>query len=103
MVADALSRRPDHMTANAISFATLTATIKNKITAVYATDSFVNDPDTRDSRFLQKGDLWTYDGKLYIPDVPDVRQQLLSEFHDIPIHGHLRVDKTQSGPSSSSQ
>lgn len=30
-----------------------------------------------------------------IPDLPDLKQQIIFEFHDIPISGHVGIEKTR--------
>jgi RNase H-like domain found in reverse transcriptase len=96
VVADALSRRPDHMVANGISFAKIIPDTGEKIKAAYTTDELIINPETRADKFSQKEGMWTYDGRLYIPDSPAIRQQILSEFRDTPMHGHMGVEENTS-------
>jgi hypothetical protein len=91
VVADALSRRPDHLTANGISIAAVQPDTRNNIKAAYETHDLVNDPGTKDPRFSHRDDMWTYDEKLYIPDLPHIRPRLLSEYYDTPVHGHRHM------------
>jgi len=97
VVADALSRRPDHMAAGAISFTEVDPRIKRDILQGYELDSLVNNmagQPNQDGKFKQRDGLWFYEDRLYIPNVAVVRQTLLSEYHDTPLHGHLGIDKT---------
>jgi len=95
VVADGLSRRADYITAAGVSFAAIDANIKEHIIASYGEDSNIASLEAaQDSRLRQQDDLWLYDGRLYIPEGKELRQRLLTEFHDTPMHGHLGVDKT---------
>jgi len=89
VVADALSRRPDHlhllMTMD--SDEDLFSTIKNAYTRNYSRNS---------SKKLHMVDgLWlTDDRRVFVPDDMILKQQLLKEHHDSILAGHLGIDKT---------
>ncbi len=52
------------------------------------------DQPNQEQEFQQRDGLWFYEDRLYIPNVAVVRQTLLSEYQDTPLHGHLGIDKT---------
>ncbi len=87
VVADGLSRRADYITAAGISFAAIDANIKEHIVASYGQDhNIANLEAAQDSRLQQQDDLWLYDGRLNIPEGRELRQRLLTELHDTPMH-----------------
>jgi len=49
--------------------------------------------------FTLEDGLWYKEGKLCIPEVPEVRNQLLYAFHDAPYSGHMGIAKTLRGVS----
>ena len=103
VVADALSRCPAHLSALTLApIAHLVATAADVTAAFQA--GYQSDPVCREAAkelaeglpsqfYWQNGYLYCQ-GRLYVPDVPELRQRLLSEHHDIPIAGHLGRDKT---------
>jgi len=94
VVADALSRRADHRV-HAISHAAMPSQIRNAIISGYAQDpSFQNIADGQKGFSVSAGGLIYRQHRLCIPDVPDIKKQLLQEHHDTRISGHLGRDKT---------
>lgn len=114
-IADALSRRPDYaMNINQI-FITVTTVITTMVTPKfqrqiqqgYDKDPYFNnmyrsvqqgtDPTLTRKYTICKGLLYLQDGdtqRLCIPDIPEVKLQLLEENHDKATAGHLGYDKT---------
>jgi hypothetical protein len=94
VVADALSRRADHRV-HAISHAAMPSQIRNAIISGYTQDpSFQNIADGQKGFSVSAGGLIYRQHRLCIPDVPDIKKQLLQEHHDTRISGHLGRDKT---------
>ena len=103
VVADALSRNPLHL--NALTLAPIAHVVATAgdVTAAfkagYTSDLVCRELIKNIQAGLQEGFSWqdgylyTKDGRLYVPNVPGLRQRLLSESHDIPIAGHLGRDK----------
>ncbi|KXZ40924.1 hypothetical protein GPECTOR_1291g539 [Gonium pectorale] len=106
VVADAISRRPDlRAAALTVSTPKPAEDLASRITAGYEVDNqyctlrheSLSNPE---SPFKLHNNLLFYEppgalrARLYIPDIPGLRNQLLAEAHDIPIAGHLGRDKT---------
>lgn len=98
VVADALSRRPDHQinATSGIVVSSLTDLIRN---------NYHLDPETQVLASLSPEHLASYqmklkDGLLYkgqaivVPNIGDLRVRIISEAHDTPISGHVGVVKT---------
>ena len=115
VVADALSRRPDHapdqqptlMLALVHSHSHSTPTRILALTSLLADvmEASRTDPDyrsvlnrrrTRSDSFTERGGLLYYDNgsRLVIPNQPALRTRLMQECHDTPTAGHLGKDKT---------
>lgn len=100
VVADALSRRPDLAT---ISFLTHDSSIVSEIKQAYDTDSDVQAALTAlhsgSSDYVQEHGLLyrVVQGtrRLFIPNLPALKQRLLREHHDSVIYGHLGINKTE--------
>jgi hypothetical protein len=95
VVADALSRRPDHLL-NAISLVMPTEELLQRIRTATTGDAFATQIAatlTAHSDYVfENGLLYRVDGtrrQLYVPDVDDLREMLLHEYHDAPLAGHL--------------
>ena len=102
-VADALSRRPSpalcaHLAA--ISTVAVAPGLLQAVTTGYDQDPACHSliqaiqegkPSTHQ---LVDGLLYTATDRLYIPDAPPLREQLLMEHHDIPIAGHQGIERT---------
>ena len=96
-VADGLSRRPDHQIAALNKSSIIISTeLLDTIKAEYQ-----NDKVTR--KILEKGHkeysvrdgvIYTSDNRLYIPLNESVKLQLMKEYHDTEINGHLGEFKT---------
>jgi hypothetical protein len=112
VVADALSRRPDHETVPAV-IAAVEATVNElhqfgissvqpvsvltQVKAAYAADTACADilanPDRHSAYQVKNGVI--YKGtQIYIPKDKTIQTQLLAEAHDIPVGGHVGVTKT---------
>lgn len=93
VVADALSRRPDHQL-NAISTSTVDSAFKAALVAAYANDpALMEVPDGQHGYSVRDGLI--YRGRrLCVPADNAIKSQIIRECHDIPISGHLGRDKT---------
>lgn len=101
VVADALSRLVATISASTVSVSDLLPRIKS----AYASDSFVTELRTKLAAGLPEPDL-AFDSagmlyhvasgcpRLYVPNVPELRTQLLREAHDAATAGHLGAAKT---------
>ena len=97
-VADALSRRR-HISA----MTTVTLDLRDQIVQQLEQDEFyveinlalIRDlQDPKYSEFSLKEDgLLRYRNRIYIPNHPDLRRQILNEFHSAPYSGHPGVKK----------
>lgn len=121
VVADALSRRADLHTPNdtAVADGSLMTAALNNVSFLQSDldfmdsmrDAYLQDPAT--APFIRTGEglsAWqlTDDGlisvrgtdnggsRIYVPQNADLRHRILSEFHDLPIAGHLGRDRTLS-------
>lgn len=62
----------------------------------YATDAWFTPSQPRHTEKLERrGDFWYLRGALVIPDLPDLKHQIMFEFHDILISGHVGTEKTR--------
>lgn len=100
VVADALSRRPDHSTNQVNTSTTVEVkSIMDQIKSSYSNDSGCRqyfDDITKfesDGFSITNGVLYK-DDKIYIPNSESLRTQLLNEAHDVKINGHVGVAKT---------
>ena len=108
VAADALSRRSDLRLA-AISSALPAASLLDEIQKGYTTDPFYNDLRSLPAAIQkEENGLFTFNAvadnsnaapRLCIPDAPAIREALLQEAHDIPLSGHLGVEKTAASLS----
>ena len=101
VVADALSRRPDHniLNANGVSTSDCHGDILQQIQRGYESDDdyrfMVKDPTkTLPQDFSVRGGFVYYKERLVVPAVETLRTKLLREAHDAPISGHVGVAKT---------
>lgn len=105
VVADALSRRPDHRLSAITRSETAPAPAPSPspkqldmITAGYAADKECLAAQAGDKKYQMIHDLIYYKHahglRLYIPDHADLRELLIREHHDIGIAGHLGRNKT---------
>jgi hypothetical protein len=92
-LADALSRRPDH-----VQLYTSTAAGTNLLALIRA--GYKQDPQYRNETFLQRltfdaeRQLYLYLDRVAVPAVANLRQQILHECHDAVTSGHFGIDKT---------
>ena len=107
VVADALSRRPDHQinenannksneTLNAISNITSTELL-DKIKQAYNSDLKCIEIKTKQNmktNFIIKDDIIYNKKRIYVPDNALIKTQIISEHHDTIVSGHLGVAKT---------
>lgn len=98
IVADAISRRPDLQLA-ALTAAEPPAEFLQSVKQGYTTDAFYTNGQLRSNPlFEQQDDLWHFTShgqrRLCIPDVPELRSQILHECHDSAISGHFGEAKT---------
>jgi len=96
VVADAMSRRWDHML-GVVTLVEPDTQLHDAIREAYQHDDFFNDiGDNAD--YLQEDGLWYYikDGskRLCMPADKRLRQQIVEEHHDAIIYGHGGMDKT---------
>jgi hypothetical protein len=97
VVADALSRRPDHRdTVNVLSVSSA-ADLQKQIATACSSDArcqaiFANPLKFND--YQVKDQLIYYKQRLYVPDDSQIKTTILQEQHDIPISGHLGIAKT---------
>lgn len=103
IVADALSRRQHDHKINAISVTTVSSSLLDDIKAAYASDelakSVLAKPGTHVSGYVLVDGLICHGAqsaayRIYVPDVGSLRQDILSEHHDIDICGHFGGEKT---------
>jgi hypothetical protein len=99
VVADALSRRPDHQQlSTAVSSAAVSKTnILSAIKHAYINDetcrAILQQPNSHREYAIRDGVI--YKGQLvYVPKDISVRTRLLAEAHDVPVSGHVGVAKT---------
>jgi hypothetical protein len=92
-LADALSRRADHVHLSSMS-ATSTCLLSD-IKAAYAADPLYSDSKfTSMLRFDDKSGVWLYFGRVAVPNNKALRQRILHECHDTVDKGHFGYDKT---------
>src|SRR5262249_14615216 len=99
VVADALSRRPDHrelssLHASSPQLAQPLADLAAAYNADPHTHAIIIDPANHPAYKVEHGLIYNAAGRIVVPDVRSVKQQLLSESHDAPLAGHLGVAKT---------
>ena len=103
VVADALSRRPDHLDLSGIVTACQSSDWLEEIVSAYEKDPealgiirAIHRNDVRDYCFVNQYIVRERNGytQLYIPNVGSLRQDLLHEHHDSMLAGHFGVDKT---------
>ena len=113
VVADALSRRFDlqqtdhglvdqeqhHHAINAAQVSVHVSTeLVQKVKSGYDGDEkcrdIINNPRQYHNHFTVDNGLIYHKTQLYIPEQAEIKSQLLQEFHDIPISGHVGVAKT---------
>jgi RNase H-like domain found in reverse transcriptase/Reverse transcriptase (RNA-dependent DNA polymerase)/Integrase zinc binding domain/Chromo (CHRromatin Organisation MOdifier) domain/Retroviral aspartyl protease len=100
VVADALSRRPDHREpAQLHALVSVTSPqMLTDITAAYASDplatSILADAAAHVDYSVRGGRIYYRRSRLYVPPVAALKAALLHECHDAPTSGHLGVAKT---------
>jgi len=103
VVADALSRRADlqvgMMEAMAIEVVgDLSEAMKKKFKDGYETDekcrNIVTNPRDYGNHFTIHSGLIFCNRKLYVPDVRELKTELLQEAHDVPLAGHMGIART---------
>ncbi len=57
----------------------------------YQHDAYFNDID--EHKFRRKHDLWWHDGAIVVPQVDNLRTEILQEFHTAPYSGHIGVNR----------
>lgn len=102
IVADALSRRADHMLYAVLSV--MPNAELQRIRDALDDDPFV--PGIKEQIKLGKSDYFIEDNllyfvhkhgvRLYVPDAHNLRETLIAEHHDLPLAGHFGRDKTLS-------
>jgi RNase H-like domain found in reverse transcriptase/Reverse transcriptase (RNA-dependent DNA polymerase)/Integrase zinc binding domain/Chromo (CHRromatin Organisation MOdifier) domain/Retroviral aspartyl protease len=100
VVADALSRRPDHV--GAISMVTSTKDFLSTVKSSYGNDTesaamLTKAQSGKSGLKVKNGLIYKLENnleRLYIPMDMDLRQTLLCEHHDSALSGHLGIDKT---------
>ncbi len=102
VVADALSRRPDHVLLNLYVFVSSVGTLLNRFISSYATDPFVAATTKKfllepNCPYFFRDELLCYRDssgpRFYVPAGNDLRELIMSEHHDLGIAGHLGVTK----------
>jgi hypothetical protein len=92
--ADAFSRRPDLM---AITEATWSEELQQMFTRAYAEDPRFAD-GRRNPQWVLAGNLWYTrsgpEGRLCVPNNPELQHKLLKETHDSPLGGHFGGART---------
>ena len=109
VVADALSRRHDHLeTLSVLTLSLLTTSVDpllSRFVVAYPADAFVAEKrkeilsDSTSPFFFRDEVLCWQDSsgpRFYVPAAADLRELIISEHHDIGIAGHLGVNKTLS-------
>ena len=114
VVADGLSRRPDHhrsteLLVQALELFAVETRPALRISAATTLMADVFEASKRDAKYLQllkarrtradsiqvkNGLLWFKGNRLYVPDDLDLQTRILQECHDTPTGGHLGKDKT---------
>jgi hypothetical protein len=103
VVADALSRRPDHIDLASMVTACQSGAWLEEIVSAYEKTPealgilrAIQNDQVRDYCFVNQYIVRKHQGhtQLYIPDVGSLRQDLLHEHHDSILAGHFGVDKT---------
>ena len=110
VVADALSRRPDHQQATTTSDEPVACSamhssslqvsdeLLKRIKTAYAADTTCQDilanPRQYHTHFIVKDELIYCGQQLYVPPDKEIRAQLLQEAHDVPVSGHVGTAKT---------
>jgi hypothetical protein len=97
VVADGLSRRPDHQVNAAVETSlTVGEEVMHNIKQQYQQDPVAKHILEKDHKkyIVKDGAIFTKDSKLYIPFDEGLRSQLIRECHDTPLNGHLGDFKT---------
>ena len=93
--ADALSRRPDHEQLNLIARAVLDHQLMDQIRNAYEQDEECKQLCSKDKSINKRGELVIKNpNRVYVPNVNQLRAQILNEYHGIPLSGHLGIHKT---------
>jgi hypothetical protein len=92
--ADALSRRPDHQSISNITQVNISAELVDKIRQKFSNTLLRKRIVRANENITEKdGLLWAGDSKLLVPNDNDIKQQLLHEYHDSPLNGHMGTQK----------
>jgi hypothetical protein len=100
VVADALSRRADHIVNTHETLSEIETTLVDEIKSGYQNDDLCKQIlqgtfTSRINHFSVKDDLIWYDNqRLVVPIDPELRTELLQENHDSKLAGHLGIEKT---------
>jgi hypothetical protein len=93
VVADALSRRVDHVNQVTMMSSVVADDLINSIKEV-STQAWFNEVSQKEKDVVRKDGIVWYDGKIYIPNAPAIKSQLLHEHHDSVTAGHCGITKT---------
>jgi transposase InsO family protein len=96
VVADALSRRSDYLVSMVLDNQELLERIKSGYGLCEESKKIIARLDRRSKEYCRREGLIYYKDRIYVPQVEAVRLELLEEFHDSSIGGHLGQDKTYS-------
>ena len=98
-LADALSRRPDH-TPEGLDNEDLIAIPSENFIAFLSEDLIKEIAQkkstiTPSDRFTEEEDIYKYQGRIVIPDDPELKKTILSRVHDHETSGHPGIQETQ--------
>ena len=96
-VADPVSRNPMLGTAMlylcAVGRPNKVTSITEQIAKGYAKDSFFTNPENLKT-FTREGRFWLKDGRIVVPDVDNIRKDIMTEMHVPPYSGHVGTART---------
>ena len=67
---------------------------RSRLIAAYAHDPWFADSANTSSLVLDEGIWYNESGRIVVPDLDDLRQQIMTDFHATPYAGHMGVNKT---------
>ena len=92
--ADALSRRPDHQHLNSVSSPVIVTELIDLIRKAYANDEVCKKLLKEDRTVsCRDGIMFKNRHRIIVPNSTEIRGRILSEYHDIPLSGHVGVHK----------
>ena len=102
IVADTLSRRPEHLSVSLSTIVSRTSSFLDKIREAYPNDddfgslynTATNNIDLLPDKYTFIDGLLLLENRICVPRVSSLRHQLLSENHDITIQGHFGFPST---------